>query len=264
MRIASVLLAACCCLSAVSAQWLETTILIPDSLAGVTYPRRLALNPVENTIYVSGLGGLIAIDGNTNAKLARIGLPYEQTGIGLDIACNPSANKAYCASVFDSSVVVVDGATNQRTATVPVARYPIALAYDADDNRVYCAHWFSPVVTVIDCTGDSVLTTTPIGAGSSDICYHPGAGKVYCTDGYAVTVIDCGPDTVIGTIPVGGMPSALCLNPQENKVYAANYDSGTVSVIDCASDSVVKVVSTGTEPLFLSRSVHKFANVFFS
>jgi len=38
-RPAAVLLAVCCCLSAVNGQWLEKTIYLQDSLGGLLYPQ---------------------------------------------------------------------------------------------------------------------------------------------------------------------------------------------------------------------------------
>ncbi len=57
-----------------SAQWLETTIYVPDSLCGIHNPRAFTYNNTNNTIYVGGEDGncVIAIDGATNEKIARI------------------------------------------------------------------------------------------------------------------------------------------------------------------------------------------------
>ena len=74
MRHLAVLLVVFCCLSAVSGQWLETTIYLPDSLGGLTHPQCLVYNTTNNTIYVGGQYGdcVIAIDGATNQRIARI------------------------------------------------------------------------------------------------------------------------------------------------------------------------------------------------
>ena len=60
--------------SITSGQWLETTIQLIDSTGGVSGPRRLTYNSVNNSLYVIGAGGACvqAIDGTTNQKTARI------------------------------------------------------------------------------------------------------------------------------------------------------------------------------------------------
>ena len=56
-----------------SAQWLETTIYVPDSFCGIHNPKAFTYNETNNTIYVGGYGNcVIAIDGATNEKIARI------------------------------------------------------------------------------------------------------------------------------------------------------------------------------------------------
>ncbi len=54
-----VLLAILCILLATfsHAQWLETTIFVPDSLSGTVLPRALTYNATNNKIYVGGLEG---------------------------------------------------------------------------------------------------------------------------------------------------------------------------------------------------------------
>ncbi|MCK4225932.1 hypothetical protein KAX29_03470, partial [candidate division WOR-3 bacterium] len=54
-----------------NAQWLETTICI--SADSVGYPKCLAYNSTNNTVYAGGDGGcVIAIDGETNQRIAWI------------------------------------------------------------------------------------------------------------------------------------------------------------------------------------------------
>lgn len=57
-----------------SAQWLETTIYVPDSLCGVISPRAFTYNGTNNKIYVGGWNGnsVVVIDGATDTKIARI------------------------------------------------------------------------------------------------------------------------------------------------------------------------------------------------
>ncbi len=69
MKCSFVLLAVSCWLSAVSAQWLEETIYLPDSFGGLAMPQSLVYDSANNTIYVGGLYGSVpVIDGATDQK----------------------------------------------------------------------------------------------------------------------------------------------------------------------------------------------------
>jgi DNA-binding beta-propeller fold protein YncE len=79
-----------------SAQWLETTIYIPDSLCRIYGPHAVTYNSINNTIYVGGDGGncVIAIDGTTNEKIALIPAGSNTRAL----VYNPINNKVYCTN----------------------------------------------------------------------------------------------------------------------------------------------------------------------
>ncbi|MCK4252773.1 hypothetical protein KAX97_15105, partial [candidate division WOR-3 bacterium] len=108
-----------------SGQWLETTIYVPDSLCGVHNPQAFTYNETNNTIYVGGYNGdcVIAIDGATNEKIARI-----PAGGDIQALCwNSINNKIYCANQLSANVTVINGATNAVITTIAVGSYPWAL-----------------------------------------------------------------------------------------------------------------------------------------
>lgn len=133
--------------SLITAQWLETTIYVPDSLCGVLNPQAFTYNTTNNKIYVGGEAGdcVIAIDGATNEKIARI-----PTGINVAALCwNSVNNKVYCANRNSSNVTVIDGATNSVITTVAVGSNPMAFAWNPTQNRTYVANFASSTVSVI-------------------------------------------------------------------------------------------------------------------
>jgi YVTN family beta-propeller protein len=111
--------------SAASGQWLETTIRLPDSLAGLVSPRRFAYVSASNAVYVggAGYGCVLVIDGATNQKVKRI-----QAGLDIwDLCCNPNNNKVYCAANANNTLTVIDGATHEVITNLTVPEFPLAL-----------------------------------------------------------------------------------------------------------------------------------------
>jgi len=235
----SVLLAA----SLASGQWVETTVLLPDSFGGMPFPQCVAYDLANNTVYVGGgAGRVIAVDGTSNQRVAGI-----NTGAYTDAMCvNPLDNKVYCASSYpnDSCVTIINAATNQVLASVPDGGQPFALCYNSQSDKIYCAN-SSGGVTVIDGATDSVLATVAAGANPRAICYNPQSNKLYCANYRdSVTVIDGEGDSVLATVIVSDAPSDLCYNPQGNKVYCANEGDSSITVLAGAGDSVLANIRT--------------------
>jgi YVTN family beta-propeller protein len=146
---------------------------------------------------------------------------------------NSTNNKIYCANWVSDNVSVIDGATNQVIATVPVGDAPCALVWNSTNNKIYCANKYSSDVTVIDGATNQVITTIPVGDYPSALVWNSTNNKVYCANwgSGSVSVIDGATNQVITTIPVGDEPCAFAWNSIENRTYVANYGSSTISVI---------------------------------
>jgi YVTN family beta-propeller protein len=140
---------------------------------------------------------------------------------------------------------VIDGATNQVIATIPVGDYPRALVWNSTNNKVYCANYYSDNVSVIDGATNQVIATIPVGDYPRALVWNSTNNKVYCANYYSdnVSVIDGATNQVITTIQVGDEPLAFAWNSIENRTYVANFGSSTISVI---RDNV-----TGIEEYFL-------------
>ncbi|MDH5187153.1 MAG: YncE family protein, partial [candidate division WOR-3 bacterium] len=120
-----------------SAQWLETTIYVPDSLSGITRPQAFTYNTTNNKIYVGGKEGdcVIVIDGQTNEKVAKI-----PAGRNIKaLTWNSNNNKIYSANHADGSVTVIDGETDSVITSIPIGLRPFALVYNPTNNKIYSA-----------------------------------------------------------------------------------------------------------------------------
>ncbi len=244
MRFAVALPALTLFLSLSFGQYVEATILLPDSVSALAGVGSVVFHSPTNTIYLGGSDSfLVAVDARTNSKLRRM-----TVGAGPHLLCSdPTGNKVYCAN-HDSTVTVIDAATNQPLKTLPLGRRLTDLIYNEQEDRLYCGNSGDSVVRVIDCTTDSVVASVSVSVGPGALCYHPQLDRVYCVHQQTdeVTVIDCAADTVVSTVWVRGVePVDICYDSATNSVYTANQGSSTVSVIDCASDTLLRVVSAG-------------------
>lgn len=242
-----------------SAQWLETTVQVPQS------PEVLRWNGVNNRVYCAvgypdAFGAIAMIDGATNALLDTIMLPYQMPG-GLCI--DPEHNRVFCTGssfypLDDSFVTVIDANADTIVAEIQTGSGPMALCYNPLQDKLYCASQLANQVYIIDCANNTIRATRTVPAYPVDLCYAPEVNRIYCADqgfrsspNFMVTVISGSSDSIIRTIYVGYYPRALCYNRIDRKVYCANGFDGTVSIIDAEGDTVVATVSTGGSPFAL-------------
>jgi len=231
-------------MSAAHGQYVETTILLPDSASALAGAGSLVFHSPTNTVYVGGSDSfVVAVDGRTNSKLRRVSV-----GAGPHLLCSdPNGNKVYCCNA-DATVTVIDAATNQPLKTLPFGRRLTDLVYNDAEDKLYCGDTSDDLVRVVDCTADTVLAHIAVGSGPGALCYSLQLNRIYCAQGEQdeVTAIDCAADTVLGTVWVRGVePADICYDSATNCVYTANRGSSTVSVIDCASDTLLRVMSVG-------------------
>jgi YVTN family beta-propeller protein len=232
MKYASVLLAVGCLLSAVHAQWLETTVPVGD------YPTLLCYNSRENKVYCAYLEGdsVTVIDGATNQVIAEIAVGPEVTGL----CYNPAANKVYCSYWNDGVVTVMCGDGDTVIAQVPVQVCRGPMCCDSAGNKVYCAGDTGDV-TVICGAGDSVLRVIHASGEAMSMAYGPDHRKAYAGFDYydqqdTVFVIDCVTDSIVAAVPVYDGPGNLFYNPVSGCVLCPAGYQTALTVIDCATN----------------------------
>jgi YVTN family beta-propeller protein len=244
-------LSAVLCLLAVSVapgQWVETAIVLPDSLGGLSWTRALLYDSLNGTVYIGGEQGnlVVGVDPQTYRTRHRV-----RAGVDVRAFCeNATNNKVYTADRVNNTVSVIDGATGILLRRVPVGLSPLALAWSPTTNRVYCVNDVSHSVSVIEGASDSVIATVGVGPYPYAVCINPVADKIYVanSNNNSVSVIDGGTNQVIKTVPVGGAPVDIVFNPLSDRVYTANFVSDNVSIIDAERDSVVATLQAFLSP----------------
>ena len=138
---------------------------------------------------LSVAGTVAVIDLAAGQKLTDIPIAANATLEGL--AVDETTHRVFVAQRSADQLVVIDGATQQVTARVPVGLWPTDVAVNPVRNCIYVAN----------------------------------AG------GNSVSVIDGATLQVVATVAVGSDPKAIAVNTVTGRVYVANRGSGTVSVI---------------------------------
>ncbi|MEQ1473210.1 MAG: hypothetical protein ABLQ96_05285, partial [Candidatus Acidiferrum sp.] len=88
------------------------------------------------------------------------------------VVVNPVTNRIYIAKFADSTVDVVDGATNLVLQTI-ISPSPVAMAVNTDTNRIYVTSSNTNAVSVIDGATSTISSTVSVGANPVTVAVNP-------------------------------------------------------------------------------------------
>jgi YVTN family beta-propeller protein len=127
-------------------------------------------------------------------------------------------------------VFVLDGATDQKIARIPVTGSVTTMLWVPGENKVFCAHYDDTRVTIIDGSSNSVVTTIPVGVYPNCLVYNATNNKVYCANKHSrdITVIEATTNSVITTLMVGDEPRDMAWNITTNMLYCVGGEYFTV------------------------------------
>ena len=160
---------------------------------------------------------------------------------------------AYITNSGDNTVSVIDTATNNVTAMIPVGNHPMGVAVTLDGKKVYVTNFFG--ISVIDATKNKVTATIPVGNAPRGVAISPDGKRVYVPhpdlgnpSNNTILIIDTATNEVEATVLVGEVPFGVAVTLDGKKVYVTNIDDKTVSVIDTATNTVIATIPVGNNP----------------
>lgn len=142
------------------------------------FPIGTAFNPVDGFVYVAmpALRSLAVIDPKPGG--ARIVGELLVLGEGTHgVAVDPQRNLVFATNRDESTVSVIDAATREERARLPVGRFPEALAVDR--GVVYVANVGDGTLSLIDVDKLAVVATLVVGPQPKGVAVDPGSGRLY-------------------------------------------------------------------------------------
>ncbi len=177
---------------------------------------------------------------------------------------------AYVTSIgIDTGTVfVIDTATNNLTAVVPIEGWAGEAAINPAGTKVYVtdSSGFSTTVSVIDTKTNTVETVVDVGGYPLGVAVNPKGSRVYVTVRDSIvdnkssnisvinTVIGTSTNTVMDPVNVGLSTYHVAFTPDGEKIYATNSRNNTTSVIDAATKKVTATVPVGNYPTDIAVS----------
>ncbi|HMV50558.1 MAG TPA: hypothetical protein PKD31_22655, partial [Blastocatellia bacterium] len=133
----------------------------------------------------------------------------------------------YVTNEASGNLTIIDAATNQVVATVPLGKRPRGLHFSRDGQQLFVA-----------------LSGSPIAGPGVDEDSLPPPDK--SADG--IGIVDVAKNTFLKLMPVGSDPEEFALSLDGAKFYVANEDTGTASVVKTAGGQIIKSLKVGDEP----------------
>jgi len=160
-----------------------------------------------------------------------------------------SPDGAFVYSENFTGVSKISTATNTIIASVTAGVLENGLAVSPDGAFLYMAANGSSQVFVIDAATFTVVATFSIIAPQS-LAITPDGASVWVSDAFGViSVIDTATNTVSTTFPVGAAPEWIAFTPNGAFAYLANSPANTISVLDTTTHAAVASVPVGSLPL---------------
>ncbi|WP_395316920.1 plastocyanin/azurin family copper-binding protein [Variovorax sp. UC74_104] len=173
---------------------------------------------------------------------------------GPSLAAGP---KAYVGNFKDSTVSVIDTASERVVATLPVAAGPDGIVLTPDGRSVFVSGSGAAAVSEIDTAGDRVTRAIDVGKGPQGLAMTAdGKWLLVAVNGDdRVAFVDTSAHGVSATVPVP-KPHTIAIRPDGRQAYVASQEPGhfALVVIDMATRAVVTQIPLDKPPRDLEFS----------
>jgi YVTN family beta-propeller protein len=189
--------------------------------------------------------GVIYVTRPTAASVARLDtslvvedtFPVGNEPTGITFA--PDGQTAYVANQFSQDVGVIDVATNQQVASIPIPADPFVPFVSPDGSKVFITSNTS-MVYIADAATRTLVDSVRVTHAPNGFALHPDMTRVYVSTfvGGTVSEIDLATDSIVRGWTPGGMPQDMVVTPDGSELFVAN-ESGWVNVYDLGTGDAV-------------------------
>lgn len=218
-------------------------------------PLKLAFTPDNSTMLVTCYDTAVAfVDIATNKVVFTLQTPGNVHPSGL--AITPDGAKAYITNYFDQqpSVLVIDIAQRQITATIPVTTFPQSVYLTPDGAQAWVTFPFQNLIYIIDTLTNTVARTLGI-ASPYGLAFNSTGTKVYVANSVApgtVSVVDTSTLAVTGSYQTGDGPVDVSVSNDDQWLFVTNNLGGSLTIIDLANN-VSQTIPVGAYPRGLAQ-----------
>jgi PQQ-dependent catabolism-associated beta-propeller protein len=197
--------------------------------------------------------GVVDLETLTLTRVIRGVSDPEQLVVSAD------GRRLYIASEDTGMAVVVDAASGETLATLPVGGEPEGVGISPDGRFVYMTSEEDHRVAVIDTERNEVVKTLKVGQRPRQAAFSPDGSRAYVTgemDG-TVSVVDVSTHAVTKVIRLTGelvRPMEVDVSADGSRAYVTTGRGRTLVAIDTSTNEPVRAVTVGARPWGLTIS----------
>ena len=180
-----------------------------------------------------------------------------------------TAFRIYVTNEVSGDMTIIDSATSNVIATVPLGKRPRGIHASPDRKTIYVALSGSPIagpdvdestlpppdksadgIGVFDVAQQKVVRVIKAGSDPENFDVSKDGTQLYISneDDAAVSVVDIASGTVVKSAKVGEQPEGVKATPDGKLVYVTSEQTGTIAVLDPAAGKIVKTFKVGHRP----------------
>ena len=180
-----------------------------------------------------------------------------------------AGGRLYVTNENSGDLTVIDTATRQVIATIPLGKRPRGIKVSPDGATLYVALSGSPMappgtdesklpppdrkadgIGVVDVKQGKLLRVIQGGSDPEQTAVSQDGRWLFVAneDAGQTSVIDISDGRVVATVPVGGEPEGVDLRPDGKVVYVTSEEDNQVAVIDAATAKLITTFKAGPRP----------------
>src|ERR1700729_703269 len=195
-----------------------------------------------------------------------------------------SAFRIYVTNEVSGDMTVIDSATYQVIATVPLGKRPRGIHASPDRKTIYVALSGSPIagpgvdestlpppdksadgIGVFDVAQNKVVRIIKGGSDPENFDISKDGTQIYVSneDEAAVSIVDIASGKVAKSLKLGAQPEGVKVTPDGKNVWVTSEETGTIAVLDPVAGKIIATFKVGHRPrsvAFMPDGLHAYVN----
>src|SRR5580692_9280670 len=195
-----------------------------------------------------------------------------------------TAFRIYVSNEVSGDMTIIDSATYNVIATVPLGKRPRGIHASPDRKTIYVALSGSPIagpdvdestlpppdksadgIGVFDVAQNKVLRIIPAGSDPENFDVSQDGTQIYVSneDEAAVSIVDIASGKVAKSLKLGAQPEGVKVTPDGKHVWVTSEETGTISVLDPVAGKIIATFKVGHRPrsvAFMPDGAHAYVN----